>query len=46
MFILIVPISTEKLSRNLESVEEYSVGKIHMTDKSEPESGKWNVNTV
>ena len=28
---------------NLESVEEYSEGKIHM---SEPESGKGNVNTV
>ena len=27
----------------LESVEEYSEGKIHM---SEPESGKGNVNTV
>ena len=28
---------------HLESVEEYSEGKIHM---SEPESGKGNVNTV
>ena len=48
-FALIVPIATEKFSRirwnisYLESVEEYSEGKIHM---SEPESGKGNVNTV
>ena len=46
----IVPIATEKVSRirsnivsYLESVEEYSEGKIHM---SEPESGKGNVSTV
>ena len=54
MFILIVPIATEKVSRisslwsypveyYLEPVEEYSESKIHM---SEPESGKGNVNTV
>ena len=45
LFILIVPIATEKVSRiyYLESVEEYSEGKIHM---SEPESGNGNVNTA
>ena len=45
LFILIVPIATEKVSRiyYLELVEEYSEGKIHM---SEPESGNGNVNTV
>ena len=41
MFILIVPIATEKgqsypVEYYLESVEEYSEGKLHM---SEPESG-------
>ena len=48
MFILIVPIATEKgqsypVEYYLEPVEEYSEGKIHM---SEPDSGKGNVNTV
>ena len=48
MFILIVPIATEKgqsypVEYYLEPVEEYSEGKFHM---SEPESGKGNVNTV
>ena len=48
IFILIVPIATEKgqsypVEYYLEPVEEYSEGKIHM---SEPESGKGNVNTV
>ena len=48
MFISIVPIATENVSLirwniHLESVEEYTEGKIHM---SKPESGKGNVNTV
>ena len=43
IFVLIVPIATKKFECYWESVEEYSEGKIHM---SEPESGKRIVNTL
>ena len=48
-FVDLVPVATEKVRQSypvenfLESVEEYSEGKIH---KSEPEPGNGNVNTL
>ena len=48
-FVDLVPVATDKVRQSypveyyLESVEEYSEGKIH---KSEPKPGNGNVNTV
>ena len=48
-FVDLVPVATDKVRQSypveyyLESVEEYSEGKIH---KNEPEPGNRNVNTV